>query len=220
MEASNGIAQDVYEGSEPPEVDAAERETEAANEAASDNEAALRLWQQEVLAAEAAVQRAAARVAEQIEIAESAKDKLKGLRGEYAEAVNTLREAVRGQRRLGFPDEPRQLDAPQSQDTEPADTDEAWRDTSVESLGLPETTCELLREAGLNCVGDIADFTSDDHMLTDVPGIGPAKAERIEKALDAFWEKYRSEVEVEEPADDDGDGDDASSEEEDVDSES
>lgn len=64
-----------------------------------------------------------------------------------------------------------------------------WRDTPIEELGLPETIDTALREAEIKTIGDIASH-AEQFDLTVIPGIGPAKAEQIEKALDRFWAKH------------------------------
>ena len=63
--------------------------------------------------------------------------------------------------------------------------------------------------------GDIADW-SDKHkkMLTDVPGIGPAKAEQIDEILNGFWKILNETPEDEGKEDADGDaGEDEDDEE-------
>jgi len=65
-----------------------------------------------------------------------------------------------------------------------------WRSVPVEDLEVHELTpaiSRLLVKAELSTIGAIADHTAADKRLTDIPGIGEAKAEKIEKALDGFW---------------------------------
>lgn len=64
----------------------------------------------------------------------------------------------------------------------------AWREVLlVEALqGVPSSILAKLAEAGLTTVGQMADFTQSER-LVDVPGIGQAKAEQIEAALESFW---------------------------------
>ena len=50
-------------------------------------------------------------------------------------------------------------------------------------------------------LGDLADWTSK-YQLTDINGIGPAKATQIDEALDKFWESRQPEDEGEEDAED------------------
>lgn len=64
----------------------------------------------------------------------------------------------------------------------------AWREVLlVEALqGVPSSILAKLAEAGLTTVGQMADFTQSERLI-DVPGIGQAKAEQIEAALESFW---------------------------------
>lgn len=64
----------------------------------------------------------------------------------------------------------------------------AWREVLlVEALqGVPSNILAKLAEAGLTTVGQMADFTQSERLI-DVPGIGQAKAEQIEAALESFW---------------------------------
>lgn len=73
--------------------------------------------------------------------------------------------------------------------------DESWRMVPVGTLdefGLAQGVIAKLKDAGLYCVGSIADWTKSKK-LTDVPGIGEAKADAIESALAGFWEARRTE---------------------------
>jgi predicted flap endonuclease-1-like 5' DNA nuclease len=76
----------------------------------------------------------------------------------------------------------------------PADTaapeppaDDAWRHTPLADLGLPPAIVETLTEAELTTFGQLADWTAAGKELTDIPRIGPAKAEKIEDAFFAYW---------------------------------
>lgn len=66
---------------------------------------------------------------------------------------------------------------------------ESWREVFIGSIGLPDALSEKLIEADINSVGKLADFSNSGKMLTDIPGVGAAKAEQINDALTAFWEK-------------------------------
>jgi hypothetical protein len=63
---------------------------------------------------------------------------------------------------------------------------EPWRSHPVAELGLPDGIVTALEEAGLATVGAMADYT-EDHQITDVLGIGQAKADKIDEALLVFW---------------------------------
>jgi hypothetical protein len=72
-----------------------------------------------------------------------------------------------------------------------ANLNDDWRRVSVHELteygnvttGVTQTLCD----AGIETLGDLADYTAGDKPLTDVKGIGDAKAEAICEALDGFW---------------------------------
>ena len=68
--------------------------------------------------------------------------------------------------------------------------DESWRDISVDELGLTIGLTANLSEGGLTTIGKIADWSTKGKLLTDVPGVGPAAAEKIQAALDAFWQEW------------------------------
>lgn len=62
--------------------------------------------------------------------------------------------------------------------------------------GLPENILGRLKEMELETVGQFADWTNADggkNKLIDIPGIGQAKAEKIENALADFWAKRMAE---------------------------
>lgn len=69
-----------------------------------------------------------------------------------------------------------------------------WRSVTVEEVGIPEGLCTRLREnpkKPLATLGDITDWLGDDdHHLTDIPGIGPGKADQIEACMTAYWEAH------------------------------
>lgn len=78
----------------------------------------------------------------------------------------------------------------------PAPLFEMWRQTPVNELQLSDGIIMLLEEAGLDTIGKLADWTAKDKRLTDIPHIGEAKAEAIEKALDIFWSSRKAEGEA------------------------
>jgi len=78
--------------------------------------------------------------------------------------------------------------------------DEAWKAVPLAELGLTGKLAESLTEAGLTTLGAIADYTASGKLLTDIAGIGPAKAEEIEKACEVYWERHpRTEPVTEDP---------------------
>lgn len=83
-----------------------------------------------------------------------------------------------------------------AKDAAPAETPadpvaEAWRDATLEDLGITGKVAELLAENDppLTTQGAIGDYTIG-HKLTDIRGIGQAKATQIEDALVAHWAEH------------------------------
>lgn len=81
-----------------------------------------------------------------------------------------------------------------AKDDEPAaPTDaEAWRAEPLTVLGLTDRILEELHAANLVTVGQLADYTTPNSVgycraLTDISGIGEAKAEKIDAAMMEFW---------------------------------
>lgn len=75
-----------------------------------------------------------------------------------------------------------------------------WRSVTIEEAGIPEKLCAFLREnkPPIETLGDLADWSDvRKKSLTDVQGIGPAKATQIEDALVEFWEQQNSQPEDE-----------------------
>lgn len=72
--------------------------------------------------------------------------------------------------------------------------DESWRLETLASLGLPKKLLEKLAENDppLQTVGDVSDWIDADKRLTDIKGVGQAKAELIEQALEEFWKRQHS----------------------------
>lgn len=67
---------------------------------------------------------------------------------------------------------------------------EAWRSVPLTDIGLDGKIVAKLAEftPSLTTLGELADFSSGEfRRLTDIPGIGPAKAEAIEEALMAYY---------------------------------
>jgi hypothetical protein len=68
-------------------------------------------------------------------------------------------------------------------------TDQPWREVKIATLFKGQKSLiKNLQEAKIETVGALADFTSKEHSrLTDIKGIGPGAAEKIEKRLEDFW---------------------------------
>ncbi len=61
-----------------------------------------------------------------------------------------------------------------------------WRDFSLDEL-FSGAVLKSLKKAGLQNVGDLADYTAGESRLTDIAGIGEGKAQQIEDRMLAFW---------------------------------
>ena len=153
--------------------ESASHELTGAEKAAIEFEA----YKQDCFDAESVVAKASEKIAD-------LKDQLKGLKGELtaaegelAEAVRDLRDTVRCRKEkqhvIQFPDA--------------MDGEDGWKTVSVSKLGITEKLIAALQDHQLRTIGDIATYTSNDGLLTDITGIGEATAEEILKALDRFW---------------------------------
>lgn len=65
--------------------------------------------------------------------------------------------------------------------------DDAWRAVSLDTLGIRGKLADTLCEANLPNLGAIADYTAAGKLLTDIEGVGAAKAEKVEEACAAYW---------------------------------
>jgi hypothetical protein len=108
-------------------------------------------------------------------------------------AVIRLRQAIRAtkQPELPFPE-------PEGDSAEKAD--DSWRAVLlVEALdGLPAGILDRMREAELATVGQLQDWiNAKGHQgfsdpITEIPGIGPVKAEMVARRLELFWEQRKA----------------------------
>jgi len=73
----------------------------------------------------------------------------------------------------------------------PPNDDETWRAVHISKLGLPNALVAKVEAKNLITLGDLELFRSKNE-LTDIPGVGKAKAEKIEKALEDFYGKLNS----------------------------
>jgi hypothetical protein len=94
-----------------------------------------------------------------------------------------------------------------------APAEDAWKKEPLGKVlaaaGLSEKVIEKLAEADLKTVGDLAAYVNADggrQKLTDIKGVGPATAEKIEAALEQFWKDRDAAQAATEP--DDGDDED------------
>lgn len=80
---------------------------------------------------------------------------------------------------------------------DPDDTpDDGWQDVPLSEalVNISETVIEALAEARLTTIGELSDWLAEPgkfNRLTDIKGIGEAKAAAIEAALEAFWVRWR-----------------------------
>lgn len=101
-----------------------------------------------------------------------------------------------------------------------APTDDSWRKVPLSDLEISAAILSKLTDAGIETIGALADYTKDGrNQVTDIKGLGPAKATAIDEALDTFWAEWNrpSEFSVEEAEDDAEEGaepDDAGEKEE------
>lgn len=75
-------------------------------------------------------------------------------------------------------------------DTKPATTDdESWRKVTVKDLGISDAIADKLaaNEPMLDSLGAIVDYTTAGKRLTDIAGIGAAKAEAIDEAVTKYF---------------------------------
>lgn len=82
-----------------------------------------------------------------------------------------------------------QPELPFNQETTPEELEDAWRSVLLaDAIGhaISPGTLEALLQAEIDTVGALAQYTSE-HPLILIKGIGEAKAETIEKAMEAFW---------------------------------
>lgn len=80
--------------------------------------------------------------------------------------------------------------------------DESWRECLVVDLGLPTGIEKALIAAEIDTIGKLADWTAIptasgyNQKLTDIGGIGAAKAEKIEAAMIEFWAARKTQAET------------------------
>jgi len=109
-------------------------------------------------------------------ISEKTKE-LKALKAEYDDKIKKLFSSI---------DQP-EFDFDSQEEPTNHDTN-AWRDVTLEQLGIVGKPAELLTAADLDTLGAIADFTKKRE-LSSIRGIGPSTAEKIVEKLDRYWEE-------------------------------
>ncbi len=147
-----------------------------------------------------AIREADAKVGSELAKWESAKAEASIAKKRYELAVDKLRSVIESadQMQLPFPGD------------EESPSREAWRDVSVDELDIPDALKAKLREAGLATLGEMATYAITGQLI-DIEGVGQASAEKIERALEAYWAAHpqpEAEPEVESDPDDDDEEDD------------
>lgn len=137
---------------------------------------------------------------------EECKEKLKAAKADEELAVQKLMEAIDQAKQADSPtlfDRPaettesaesfEQTGTKESTDSGECPPDESWRALPLSEVlvGIPDSNLEKLADAKLDTLGQLSDWLKDErNRLTDLPGIGQAKAEKIENKLMEFWERW------------------------------
>lgn len=64
---------------------------------------------------------------------------------------------------------------------------DSWKSVRLDTFGLSQALLTKLADAGLETMGQVADYSSAGKKLVDIKGIGAGAATKIEKAMDVFW---------------------------------
>ncbi len=118
--------------------------------------------------------------------AEIAKASKKNLESRIADLRRTIRKF---NEKLPLLDgkEPQEGSATASTDAPPSPE---WADVAVDILithGVSMAISNKLADAGIETLGQLAAWNDGTKNLTDIPGIGQAKADKIRDALEGFW---------------------------------
>jgi hypothetical protein len=152
-----------------------------------------------------------------VELKKACKDAKRAARDAKEELEDAVEEHFRKIEELSQPtlfnrtssDRPAPPSTPASPDAKPSDIvnpgkplpevgqeDDAWRQDLVDALDLKSTVIEKLHDVGIHTLGDLQDYTdpaknggNPNKRITDVKGIGAAKAEKIELAMQSYWAK-------------------------------
>ncbi len=109
---------------------------------------------------------------------------------EEAKRANDTFSAAQTRLMLTIDEDPEPLfDSPPSKngaaDTDVAD--DSWRDADIDGLGLADGVVNALREAGLDTIRKIGDYTEKGGRLIDVKGVGKSKVDKISDALEQYF---------------------------------
>jgi len=116
-----------------------------------------------------------------------AKDATSAAKAQWESAVETLQDlCLEGDESLPL------LDSAEPED---------WRRVRLDSMepAAKPSVLAKLKDAGIETVGQLADYTRE-HDLLDIPGIGGASKEEIEAVLDPFWKQHGEEAGEHKPA--------------------
>lgn len=136
-------------------------------------------WEKDVI-------RLGAECREAKEIWQSAKEDASEKKKAYDALVDSLIEATR--------DQPMPLFGENKNGVHPSvngDGDESWREVSIATLGLPAGLVAKLKDANIEILGQLANFTSEGNILEQIAGVGQAAARKIEKAVERYWETQK-----------------------------
>lgn len=135
-----------------------------------------------------------ARVREAAGKVSACKDELKELRDAHAAALSALVTATGGDTSAAI--------LTSSADAEPP---EDWRTVSLDDRryfpSLTRGIVKSLANSGISTLGPLADWTAAGKYLTDIAGIGQAKAELIEQATADYWAKFPPSDDPDQPDD-------------------
>lgn len=72
----------------------------------------------------------------------------------------------------------------------PSKDAEAWRATPIDQLEIPAAVMQKLIDAEMETLGKLADHGQSGKGWIAIPGIGEASGEKIDKALDRYWQDH------------------------------
>lgn len=144
-------------------------------------------WRADLLVARDMVRTTRANIVEIDAQLEVLKGSRKSLLKQIEEDIAYLEEVSTGKYQRRLTEEEARAKAAEVQAKQGELYEDDWRGVSVRMLDLTDALCQTLEDADLRTVGDIADWSEQNKLLQDIQGVGDANADKIEKALDAFW---------------------------------
>lgn len=116
---------------------------------------------------------------------DTAKGELKKLEAKREGLWREMRNAANGRSDTLF-DQVTPAAAPDGTDLE------AWRLVTLTELGIEGGLAKILEEHDpkLETLGALADWTSAGNGLNEIKGVGPAKADKLADAMEAYWAKH------------------------------